>query len=47
MDAIKKKMVSLSQATEEALSRATVYEEEMRRVNDIADRFEEQVGISR
>ena len=43
MDSIKKKMLSLSQATEEANSRASVYEAEMRKINEIADKFEEQV----
>ena len=43
MDAIKKKMMSLSQATEEATTRAAYYEEEMRKANDIADKFEDQV----
>ena len=43
MDSIKKKMLSLSQATEEANSRASVYEQEMKKINEIADKFEEQV----
>ncbi len=43
MDAIKKKMKSLAQATEEATARASIYEEERNRVNEIADKFEDQV----
>ena len=43
MDAIKKKMRSLAQATEEATARAAVFEEERNRVNDAADKFEEQI----
>lgn len=43
MDSIKKKMLSLAQATEEANARSSVYEEELRRINAIADNFEEQV----
>ncbi|XP_040566921.1 tropomyosin [Lepeophtheirus salmonis] len=43
MDSIKSKMFSLAQATEEASSRTSLYEEEIRRVNEIADKFEEQV----
>ena len=45
MESIKKKMLSLSQATEEAKSRAAIFEEEMSRVNELADKFEEQVKI--
>ena len=44
MDSIKSKMKSLAEATQEATTRANVYEEETRRVNDVADKFEEQVG---
>ena len=36
-------MLSLSQATNEANTRAEVYEEELRKNNEMADRFEEQV----
>ena len=43
MDSIKSKMKSLSEATAEATKRATIYEEEINRVNEIADKFEEQV----
>ena len=43
MDSIKKKMMSLSQATEEAMNRAAIFEEEMRGINEIAEKFEEQV----
>lgn len=43
MDSIKSKMMSLSQATIEANARAEVYAEEMRKTNEIADKFEEQV----
>lgn len=40
-------MMSLSQETEKATARAVMYEEEMRRINEIADKFEEQVrGIN-
>ena len=44
MDSIKSKMLSLSQATSEALARTAVFEEELRKNNDIADRYEEQVN---
>ena len=43
MDSIKSKMKSLSEATQEATKRANIYEEEINRINDIADKFEEQV----
>ena len=43
MDSIKSKMLSLSQATQEATARASIYEEELRKNNEIADKFEEQV----
>ena len=43
MDSIKSKMLSLSQATQEATARSLIYEEEFRKNNEIADRFEEQV----
>ena len=43
MDSIKSKMKSLAEATQEATTRANVYEEETRRVNDVAEKFEEQV----
>ena len=43
MDAIKSKMQSLAQATNEATERATRYDADIRRINDIADKFEEQV----
>ena len=46
MDSIKSKMLSLSQATSEALARTAVFEEELRKNNDIADRYEEQVNIN-
>ena len=46
MDSIKSKMLSLSQATSEATARALIYEEELRKNNDLADRFEEQVITS-
>lgn len=36
-------MLSLSQATSEALARTSVFEEELRRNNEVADRYEEQV----
>ena len=45
MDSIKSKMLSLSQATSEATARALVYDEELRKNNELADRFEEQVII--
>ena len=44
MDSIKSKMLSLSQATSEALARTAVFEEELRKNNEIADRYEEQVN---
>ena len=44
MDSIKSKMLSLSQATSEALARTSVFEEELRRNNEVADRYEEQVN---
>ena len=44
MDSIKSKMLSLSQATAEATARTSVFEEELKRNNEIADRFEEQVN---
>ena len=47
MDSIKKKMMSLSQATEEANSRAAVYEQERNRINELADKFEDQVRHQR
>lgn len=43
MDSIKSKMKSLSEATAEATKRTTIYEEEINRINEIADKFEEQV----
>lgn len=43
MDSIKSKMVSLSQATIEATARAEIYEEEMRKGQESAEKFEEQV----
>ena len=45
MDSIKSKMLSLSQATAEATARALVYDDELRKNNEIADRFEEQVSF--
>ena len=44
MDSIKSKMQSLAQATAEATSRAKMYEDEMRRINEIGDKFEEQAS---
>ena len=43
MDSIKSKMKSLAEATQEATNRANIYEEETQRVNDVAEKFEEQV----
>ena len=43
MDSIKSKMKSLSEATAEATKRTMIYEEEINRINEIADKFEEQV----
>jgi len=43
MDSIKSKMLSLSQATSEATARALVHEEELRKNNDLAEKFEEQL----
>ena len=40
MDSIKKKMMTLSSATEEANARAEKFEEETRRISDIADKYE-------
>ena len=44
MDSIKSKMMSLSQATIEATARAEIFEQEQRRVQEIADKYEEQVS---
>jgi hypothetical protein len=46
MDSIKSKMKSLSEATAEATSRTQGYEDEMMRINDIGDKFEEQVNMN-
>ncbi|XP_059085807.1 tropomyosin Cha f 1.0101-like [Tigriopus californicus] len=43
MDSIKKKMTSLSQATDEANTRAQEHERETRQVNEVADKSEEQI----
>ena len=43
MDSIKSKMKSLSEATAEATKRTLIYEEEINRINEIADKYEEQV----
>ena len=43
MDSIKSKMKSLSEATAEATKRTMIYEEEINRINEIADKYEEQV----
>jgi hypothetical protein len=43
MDSIKSKMLTLSQSTQEATARSLIYEEEFRKNNEVADRFEEQV----
>lgn len=43
MDSIKSKMQSLAQATQEATERANRYEVETRRINDVAEKFEDQV----
>ena len=45
MDSIKSKMLSLSQATSEATARALVHEEELRKNNELAEKFEEQVIV--
>ena len=47
MDSIKSKMMSLSQATIEATARAEIFEQEQRRVQEIADKYEEQVSLNR
>ena len=47
MDSIKSKMMSLSQATMEATARAEVFSEEMQKTQEIADKYEEQVGFDR
>ena len=44
MDSIKKKMRSLAQASEEAESVANSFDTETKATNEIADKFEEQVG---
>ena len=46
MDSIKKKMRSLAQATEEANSLANNFDTETKATNEVADKFEEQVGAS-
>lgn len=43
MDSIKKKMITLSAATDEATMRAERFEEETRRITEIADKYEEQL----
>jgi len=43
MDSIKSKMLSLSQATAEATARTSVFEEELRKNNELAEKFEEQL----
>ena len=43
MDSIKSKMKSLSEAMAEATKRTMIYEEEINRINEIADKYEEQV----
>ena len=45
MDSIKSKMLSLSQSTSEATARALVHEEELRKNNEMAEKFEEQVIV--
>ena len=44
MDAIKKKMQSLANETASATARAQKWENEVNRINDSADHFEEQVN---
>lgn len=43
MDSIKSKMVTLSQSTSEATARALIHEEELRKNNEMAEKFEEQL----
>ncbi len=43
MDSIKSKMKSLAEATQEATHRTNMFEEEIQRVNEIAEKFEDQV----
>ena len=43
MDSIKKKMQSLSTETANAMERANKFEAEVRRSNDVAEAFEEQI----
>jgi len=43
MDSIKSKMLSLSQATAEATARTLVFEEELRKNNEMAEKYEEQL----
>ena len=38
--------MSLSQATIEATARAEIFEQEQRRVQEIADKYEEQVSLN-
>ena len=38
-------MTNLSQATEEANARTSIYEEETKATNEIAEKFEEQVRL--
>ena len=47
MDSIKSKMLSLSQATAEATARTLVFEEELRKNNEVAEKYEEQVRAQR
>ena len=44
MDSIKSKMVSLKQTTAEATARSLIFEEELRKNNEVAEKFEEQVN---
>jgi hypothetical protein len=43
MHGIKKKMINLAQSTEKAKTRATFCEEDTKRINEVADKYEQQV----
>lgn len=45
MDAIKKKMINLAMSTEEAKAKTLFYEQETKRINENADKFEEQLRV--
>ena len=45
MDAIKKKMINLAMSTEEAKSKTLFYEQETKRINENADKFEDALRV--